>query len=179
MFPTSWSPDGRVLAFYQNGVARRDLWVSRSGAEPELVLGTPFNERGAVFSPDGRWLAYASDQSGRDEIYVRPYSGPGPVATVSTTGGTEPVWSPDGTELFYRTDEELMVVAVDATDGFRAGRSRALFSDSYKRNAQNAQYDVAPDGEHFIMVSTSASGTQGTFVLVQNFFEELKRLVPN
>jgi serine/threonine-protein kinase len=148
------------------------------GGEAELVLGTPFNERSAKFSPDGRWLAYVSNQSGRDEIYVRAYPGPGPVATVSTAGGTEAVWSPDGSELFYRTADELMVVAVDRTDGFRAGRPRVLFSDSYLRGPQTF-YDIAPDGERFVMVSRSGSGAQGTFVLVQGFSEELKRLAPN
>ena len=149
------------------------------GGEPELVLGTPFNERNPRFSPDGRWLAYTSDQSGRDEVYVRPYPGPGPVTTVSTTGGTEAVWSPDGSELFYRTPEQLMVVSVDGTDGFRPAVPQVLFSDPYTRNANVPTYDIAPDGEHFVMVSRSGSGAQGTFVLVQNFLEELKRLAPN
>lgn len=177
--PNSWSPDGRVLAFHEPGPdGQRDLWALPPGGEAELVLGTPFNERGAKFSPDGRWLAYVSNPSGRDEIYVRPYPGPGPVATVSTAGGTEAVWSPDGSELFYRTAEELMVVAVDRTDGFRAGRPRVLFSDSYLRGPQTF-YDIAPDGERFVMVSRSGSGAQGTFVLVQGFSEELKRLAPN
>jgi hypothetical protein len=72
-----------------------------------------------------------------------------------------------------------MVVAVDRTDGFRAGRPRVLFTDSYVRNERVSFYDVAPDGEHFVMVSRSGSGAQGMFVLVQGFSEELKRLVPN
>ena len=41
-------------------------------------------------------------------------------------------------------------------------------------------YDISPDGERFLMIKESGSDeTSSTeFILVQNWFEELKRLVP-
>ena len=41
-----------------------------------------------------------------------------------------------------------------------------------------ASYDVLPDGQRFVMVWRPDSPLR-EIVLVQNFFEELKRLVPN
>ena len=41
-------------------------------------------------------------------------------------------------------------------------------------------YDVAVDDQRFLMARRSgADETAPSFILVQNFFEELKRLVPN
>jgi hypothetical protein len=43
------------------------------------------------------------------------------------------------------------------------------------------RYDVAPDGGFFIIRSAQADGRDGTalnIIVVQNWFEELKRLVP-
>jgi hypothetical protein len=43
------------------------------------------------------------------------------------------------------------------------------------------RYDVAPNGEFFIIRSAHADGTDGkasNLIVVQNWFEELKRLVP-
>ena len=180
--PSSWSQDGAVLFYEQPGTGGRDIWVLREG-QPELILGTRFQERNAAISPGGRWLAYESDRSGTFEIYVRPYPGPGPEATVSTQGGLEPVWAPDGSELFYRSEGHLMAAAVDLTNGFRADGPRALFEDAYFRQAQTGpNYDVAPDGEHFVFVRTAGEdeGGQGVrLILVENFLEELRGLVPN
>ena len=39
-----------------------------------------------------------------------------------------------------------------------------------------AQYDVTADGKRFIMIRPLASRHQGRLILVQNFFEEVKRL---
>ena len=41
--------------------------------------------------------------------------------------------------------------------------------------------DVSPDGQRFLMIKpaeTNEGGTRNHVVLVQNWFEELKRLVP-
>ena len=79
--PTSWSPDGKTLAFLQLRAQERlsnswDIWtlsLDDDGAKTQPFLETPFNEMYAEFSPDGRWLAYSSNETGRDEIYVRAY----------------------------------------------------------------------------------------------------------
>ena len=47
--------------------------------------------------------------------------------------------------------------------------------------AQGRTYDVAPDGRRFLMIkegSDDTSGPANTIVVVQNWDQELKRLVP-
>ena len=178
-YPTSWSTDGRFLVYHENSpVSGRDLWVLPRNGDPEPVLVTPFQEQAATFSPDGRWLAYVSDESGQNEVYVVPFPGPGPRHTISTHGGVEPVWSRDGTELFYRTEDHLMAVEVELGATFRAGAPQPLFVDRHVRSSdlnnvnRVPQYDVAPDGQHFVMLQ-SELGT-ASFVLMQNFLEELE-----
>ena len=76
-FPTSWSPDGRVLALYAAGTNEtRDLLMLHvDGDKPTTMpfVETPFEERGAIFSPDGRWVAYVSNKSGQNDVFARPF----------------------------------------------------------------------------------------------------------
>ena len=189
-FPTSWSPDGRALAFYvDHPDTLRDLWVLPVAADgtpgtPVEFLATQSQERGATFSPDGRWLAFVSDKSGQDEVYVRPYPATGPQEyTISAGGGEEPVWSWDGHELFYRKDDQMMVVPVDTTGSFGHGSPELLFTGTYDPDTSISggipNYDVATDGR-FLMIKLvePATSSSAEIVLVQNWFEELKRLVP-
>ncbi len=182
-FPTSWSPDGQLLAFVEvNPTTGYDLWVLRLGdhkAQP--FLRTPFNESVPRFSPDGRWLAYISDESGRYEIYVQPYPGPGGKWQISTEGGTEPAWNPNGRELFYRSGDKMMAVDIATQPSFAASKPRVLFEGRYEPTpATFPNYDVSRDGQRFLMLKPSEAGeaapTQINVVL--NWFEELKRRVP-
>jgi serine/threonine-protein kinase len=190
-FPSSWSPDGRVLALYTTGpTGTRDLVILPMDATPRKptpLVATPFEERGAIFSPDGRWIAYVSNKSGQNDIYARPYPGPGTEITISVGGGQEPVWAPSGKELFYRHGGSLFAVRVDATaSSLTVGTPTRLFEDPYRLDTGGAaggmaNYDIAPDGRHFVMIeepkSTSAA-TQATLNVVVNWFEELKRRAP-
>lgn len=148
------------------------------GGAPDPILVTAFNELLPTFSPDGRWIAYQSNRSGRDEIYVRPYPGPGPGVTVSIGGGQHPVWSRDGSELFYRTSQHLMAVGVDLSDRFQAETPRALFEAYYEFGA-GPNYDVSPDGEHFVMVEEGESAGESSLILITNWFTELKARMGN
>ncbi len=179
----SFSLDGRVLAYTDYGsVGRGDIWVLplEGDRKPRPFLQTPFNERDPKFSPDGHWIAYTSDESGRDEVYVQPFPGPGGKWQVSTEGGYGPVWARNGRELFYRNADKMMVVAVSTKPTFSAGPPRLLFEGSYTNSSRReANYDISPDGERFLMVKAAETHRAPTeLYLVVNWFEELKRRVP-
>jgi Tol biopolymer transport system component len=150
-------------------------------------LSTPFAESDAAFSPDGRWLAYGSNESGRSEVYVRPFPPGGGKWQVSDNGGGYPRWSRDGRELFYRTDDGIMVASVEGLgDTFRAGKPREVLKGSFRGGTDGiplsgntfADYEVAPDGQHFIMfpsVENSGQVDHPHVTLVTRWFDELGR----
>ena len=187
--PQSWSPDGRVLAFMTIGDKGQDIWLLPIDGErkPEPFLDTPFSEQNAEFSPDGRWIAYVSDETGRPEVYVTPYPGPGGKFLISKDGGVEPLWAPDGTEIFYRTrttlgagrsDHKVMVVPVRLAPEFSSGKPQTLFEDRFEVGGVTylRNYDIASDGQRFLMLRGESAPTE--LVVVLNWFEELKRIVP-
>jgi len=193
--PTSWHPSGRFLAFRETrvGATNTDIWilpVEGSGAsgwkpgKPWVFLEGPFNEDQAAFSPDGKWLAYQSDESGTDDIYVRPFPGPGGRWPISTAGGAFPRWSPKGSELFYRTpDQRLWVVTYSVVgESFRADKPRlwseATFTERLAPRTRN--FALHPDGRVAVLQTPALPPDVqfGKVVVVQHWFEELKRLVP-
>jgi Tol biopolymer transport system component len=183
-FPRSFSPDGQLLAYVElHPTTGNDIWVLRmSDRKAQPFLRTEFNEAAPAFSPDGRWLAYISDESGRYEVYVQPYPGPGGKYQISTAGGTEPVWNPKGKELFYRNGDKMMAVDVATRPGFSVGKPRMLFQGPYMPTTGTSPfYGVSPDGQRLLMVKP-AEATPSSYltqiVVVLNWTEELKRLVP-
>ena len=157
--PFSFSPDGKRLVMHQTGHSGSyDLFTRpvQADAGPgalglrlekgELFLGTPFDERYAVFSPDGHWLAYTSNESGKYEVYVRPYPGPGGRWPVSTGGGILPVWRRDGRELLFETlDRRVMAVSYAASgDSFAPGQPRLWTNTRLRATGSSVpNYDLA------------------------------------
>jgi eukaryotic-like serine/threonine-protein kinase len=159
--PSSWTPDGKTLAF-QQGVdpkTKYDLYtVSMTGdhAVKPLIV-TKWNEREPEFSPDGRWLAYASNETGRFEVYVRPFPDVNARRVqVSQAGGTEPRWAHSGRELFFRNAARALVsAAVVPAATFTLGPQSVLFDGSqlYVDSDHNARsYDVAPGDQRFVFI---------------------------
>ena len=73
-------------------------------------------------------------------------------------------------------------IEVDTNGDVRVGAAESLFADTYDMDIFSRgipNYDVSADGQRFLMVSTDVpdSGPR-TITLVDNWFEELKRLVP-
>jgi hypothetical protein len=73
----------------------------------------------------------------------------------------------------------MMVVQVTPGPDFSPGAPGLLFDESYKTAGNNGRhYDVAND-KRFLMVKTNQEDVSPTeFIVVQNWFEELKRLAP-
>ena len=175
--PTSWSRDGNLIFFQQQS----DVGVLRVD-EPEsekMLLDSPPNEIEATLSPNGRWLAYTSNESGRYEVYVTDFPALDQRWQISVNGGKEALWAANGRELFYRSGDRMMVVQITSGSGFTPSKPAILFEGPYAVDpvGQDAvNYDVTADGQEFVMVEEDrlAPGV----VVVLNWTEELKRLVP-
>jgi Tol biopolymer transport system component len=180
----SWSPDGKVLTFGMGptGTASDAIWLLplEEGRQPTLFLKTPFAVYASRLSPDGHWIAYASDESGRSEIYVQPFPSLEGKWQLSNDGGGHPVWARNGRELFYRNGNKMMVVEVSTQPNWSAGVPETIFEGQYYTGGDgNTYYDVAPDGQRFLMIKVSEEQEAVTQInVVLNWFEELKRLVP-
>ena len=188
---TSWSRDGRFILVDKAPV---DIWVipARGDGKPfPFIDGTPYAERDAQFSPDGRWVAYQSNETGRAEIYVRPFVPPSDPRSrtgqwpISTDGGAQPRWRHDGKELYWiAPDARLMAAPVALRDdSVDAGAPVPLFSTRIAMGGAemslSGQYNVAPDGRFLInTVVDDQHESQSRLNIVQNWIEELKRLVP-
>ncbi len=140
-------------------------------------MATSAGEREGRFSPDGRWITYVSEESGERQVYVRAYPGPGGQIQISNEGGYDPLWSPDQRELFYRNARDIMVVNIQTNPDFRPSKPRLLFKGPELGGISNYRsWDIMPDGQRFVAVETAPAPTE--LVVVLNWFEELKRLVP-
>ena len=191
-YPTSWHPSGMFLAFHEtNPQTSLDILIlpltgdEASGwkpGKPTVFLNGPFSEYEAAFSPDGRWLAYRSNESGHYEVYVRPYPGPGGKWQVSTAGGSLPTWSRSRRELFYLSEDGRIMVAPYTVEGdrFRAEKPR-VWSPGLVPGSFGWTYDLHPDGERVAVLKASgdeAVARRDKVVLIQNFFDELRRIAP-
>ena len=189
--PYAWTADGRLIFDTERGPGQGDIAVLTVEGDRtvEPLLNTGFNEVRPALSPDGRWLAYRSTESGREEIYVRPFPNIGDGKwQVSPDGGASPVWSPDGQALFYREGtSSLMAVPVDTEPSFTYDAPERLFNGSgYASFPQGQDYDISSDGQRFVFsrpaqpasTQTGEDGGPPQLILVQNWTEELRRLVP-
>ena len=157
------------------------MLLNMSNRQVTPLLNARFNEAYPEFSPDGRWLAYASNESGRSEVYVQSFPGPGGKWEISDEGGTEPLWARNGKQLFYRRTGQVWAVDVQTAPDFALSKPRPLFeARGYGSGTFTNGWDVSLDGQRFLMVKMEDRKPQPIteMILVQNWFEELKRLVP-
>ncbi len=179
--PLNFSPDGRLLLFRssQIGTGGFDLWVLplKGDRKPFPVVQTQFDEREGQFSPDGRWIAYQSNESGRFEIYVQPFPGPGGKWQVSTNGGSQVRWRSDGKEIFYiDLDSRLIAAPIQlGSNGQTANIASpvALFTTRIALGpvppVQKHQYAVSPDGQRFLINTSTVETTTTPITLILNW----------
>ena len=192
--PEAWSPKGdgfllrvskggtNTLAFY----SLRDKQVMPFGG-----VATP-STTNAVFSPDGRWVAYQSGGRGAQAIYVQPSPATGATYQLPNVLGNDyrfPRWSPDGKALFYITGgiARIFVASVMTQPAFAFGSSTQVpkLEGWFDVNNAARDWDVMPDGQHFIAVIRAGAIPQPGVVpqmeeirVVLNWFDELKQRVP-
>ena len=182
-YPGSVTPDGTTLAFVESHseTGYDILLLDLQSLRVTPFLNSRSDEDYPAFSPDGRWLAYSSNESGRLEVYVRSFPSSGGKWELSLEGGTEPLWARNGRQLFYRSQDQVWAVDIRTDTGFTPGKPQLLFEKpGYRISTPIRCWDASPDGRRFLMVKLEEREPQPIteIILVQNWLEELKRLVP-
>ena len=177
------------LSFLRNGdsicmvgTANIGLRKARDDGACRPLFTSPAIERNASVSPDGRWLAFESDRTQRGEIYVRPFPNVNDAEwTITTDGGCCAVWSRDGRELYYwkENGESISIMAVPLASGrnFEWDRRHVeLVRGPYAKPSVDTSFDVFAG--RFLLMKSTAPQPPNQIVIVLNWFDELKRLVP-
>jgi Tol biopolymer transport system component len=187
--PESWSPTENVFLFSVtkgSDVSLSSFSLPERTATPLATVHSSATP-GAAFSPNGRWIAYSTWQRGAMTLYVEPYPTTGkryPLLAKGSDSPKQPRWSPDGTELFYNprtTGFEAVGVTTQPTVAFGhpvAVPKRIRFGPPGARTP----YDVTPDGKFLGLIEAGQQaynrGSDDQILVVLNWTEELKRLVP-
>ena len=184
MLPHSWSPDGRFLAYRTPVNGRSQIGILPLVGEQTLRWfdAVAVHSVHGQVSPDGRWLAYNTDESGRFEVYVQSFPAPGGGKwQISKDGGWFPRWRRDGRELFYyANDERLMAVPIRSATKLDVGAAVPLFEARLLNGPTNAagsrhQYDVAPDGQRFLLNVPLEDADASSITVVLNWTAGLKK----
>ncbi|HVR29938.1 MAG TPA: protein kinase, partial [Thermoanaerobaculia bacterium] len=167
--PVSATPDGRRILLERSGATGQvELWLRDLDGEGDEVRLTAegTGEFTGDISPDGTWVAFASDVTRNWEIYIRRLDGAGGAIRISSGGGSQPLWRRDGRELYYLdTLGRLVAVPIAAGDPLRPGPPETLFAARLEESADR-QYDVAADGQRFLLNRSLTSDTAPLVVVL-------------
>ena len=151
-----------TLAFLPGGpgrVARRIVWVSRTGDEDPLPL--PEREyEGLALSPDEK-QAVLQIQEGVITLWMYDFSRRTLTPFVTAEGSSQaPVWSPDGSRVFYRgTRKGTRNVYVKAADG--TGAEERLTADE---TAVETPTSLTADGQ-WLAFNRGQAGLGAAFLM--------------
>ena len=185
--PSSWSREGEILyTSIDTSGQTTSMWAVESAgqAEPRRIVGLDTSETQPAISPSGDRLAFVSRQSGKQEVWLTPYpfAESGRPVQVSLAGGFNPRWSRDGRELYFLEGDRLMSVEIESDPAVLPPEPRPLFERPpllTRNQSPGGSYDVLPGG-HFLFLRDGVVGPGlRRIVVVQNWFDELQRLVPS
>ena len=183
-----WSKEFDLLLFgYTSPTTGVDAGILHMVDEPywEPLLDRPGIQGSPAVSPqDGLYVAYNSNEEGQHNVFVERFPGLGNRQPVSRVSGASAVWAPDQSAIYYRDwlNGAMMRVGFDRGSGAVAPTPEILFANDYPQPGGGRRWDIYPDGEHFLMLKPArafgADGPAGNIVIVENFSDELKRVIP-
>jgi serine/threonine protein kinase len=156
--------------------------LPKTNASPIPLVEVFGSIRSLVLSADDRWLAFSSSSSGQQEVWAAEFPGLNNRVMASRGGGgRNPLWARNRQELFYLSaDGRAMMSARLEPDQPRFDPPVKVFDIPDKIFTDRvAVYDVAGDGQRFLMLQKVADptdhGAQPNVLLVENWFEEHRR----
>ena len=168
--PSTWSPDGRRLTFYEfpgNRIATVSIPSegATSIAEAEyLNFGSSTHD----ISADGRWLVYADAG-----INVRALPQSEQVYKVSDNG-TEPKWCRTCDEIVYRSGNRWFSATVRTKPVFDWSPPRMILQTQFN-DSPGPSFSLSPDGQRILVVKRTEDRPRNTIHVIQGWLSQLPR----
>ena len=167
---TTWSQDGKQVAFVTNISGRNNIWiVSADGGWPVQLTVSDQRQIEPAWSPDGRWIAYSSDYDGNEQwdmFIVSPQTG----EVVNLTNTPEiaeqsPTWSYDGKSLAYIVKPQASPTYEIYVMNTLTRRGRPLTSGTAKELG-NYHPLWSRDGKFVVYTQAHANGADSNVFMV-------------
>ena len=168
---TTWSPDGKTIAFITNISGRNNLWtVPTAGGWPTQLTISDQRQSAPAWSPDGKWIAFQSDYDGDEQwdiFLVSPKTGM--VVNVTNTrqiAELYPTWSPDGRYLAFQVKPKTSsVYEIDIYDTLM--REAKHLTSNTPANKMNSDPHWSRDGKWIAYTEEQAKGTDSNIFVAE------------
>jgi dipeptidyl aminopeptidase/acylaminoacyl peptidase len=168
---STWSPDGKTVAFISNMSGRNNLWlVPADGGWPTQLTISDQRQASPTWSPDGKWIAYQSDNDGDEQwdiFLVSPKNGQ--VVNITNTrqiAELSPTWSPDGRYLAYMVKPKTSSsYEIDVYDTLM--RDVKHITTGTAKDKGNFNPVFSPDGKWIAYTQEQAKGTDANILVAE------------
>ena len=168
---TTWSPDGKQVAFVSNISGRNNIWlISSDGGWPSQLTISDQRQTDPAWSPNAKWISFTSDHDGDEQwdlFLVSPQTGE--VVNLTNTSDVAEegqAWSPDSRYLAYmwkpRSAPNFEIDLMDVL----TKRYRALTKDTPK-NLSNTGPIWSGDGKTIAYTQQDAAGKNSNVFLLE------------
>ncbi len=180
---STWSPDGKTVAFISNLSGRNNLWlVPSEGGWPMQLTVSDQRQTQPTWSPDGKWIAYMSDYDGDEQwdiFLVSPKTGQ--VVNVTNTreiAEESPTWSHDGRYLAYMVKPKTSsVFEIDVYDTVM--REVKHLTTGTAKDRMNVAPIWSADGKFIVYTKTQSKATDSNVFLVDVASAQNTMLTPH
>jgi Tol biopolymer transport system component/DNA-binding winged helix-turn-helix (wHTH) protein len=147
---STWSPDGRFVAYSSDGSGNYDIWVQQlGGGRPVQVTNSPAHDWQPDWSPDGKNIVFRSERGGGG-LFIVPVLGGNEIKISSF--GHQPRWSPDGSQILFlssnpQQQNSFQGLYVVGLDGNPPREILAGFVSGFRYRGRIRGVDWHPDGQ--------------------------------
>ena len=161
--PSTWSPDGRRLTFYEFPTNRIGaVTIPSDGSAPSAPQHMSFAASNHDLSPDGRWLAYTDEG-----INVRALPVGEHVQKISDFG-TEPKWCRTCNEILFRSGNRWFATEVRAGQTFDWKPPRMILQTQFN-DSPGPSFGVSADGRRILVVKRKEERPRNTIRVIHSW----------